>query len=80
MGEKKVASATQHKMHTGVLFLSKNNQFRFPNSSITESLNSIETLVVLLLKDAPTKLGFSQLVETNLANYNKLKCISKNCV
>lgn len=48
---------TTQDAHRSTLFI-KNNQLRFANSSVTESLNSTETLKVALLKYAPNKTGF----------------------
>lgn len=77
-GKKTAISATQHKMHTRVFFFIKNNQLKFVNPSVTESLNSIETLKVALLEDAPTKLHSHHrerliwLTTTNLNIYRRI--------
>lgn len=47
---------TTQDAHRSTLFI-KNNQLKFVNPSVTEGLDSIETLRVALLKDAPEKLG-----------------------
>lgn len=48
---------TTQDAHRSTPFI-KNNQIRFANPSVTESLNSLETLRVALLKYAPNKTEF----------------------
>lgn len=47
---------TTQDAHRSTLFI-KNNQLKFVNLSVAKGLDSIETLKVVLLKDAPAKLG-----------------------
>lgn len=47
---------TTQGTHRSTLFI-KNNQLKFVNPSVTEGLDSIETLRVAFLKNAPAKLG-----------------------